>query len=430
MGWRGAGRAADEQEALYGSPDFDDAQRLEYLALSEAELALAVSRPGLHSQVYCVLQIGYFKARQAFFRFDWSEVEDDGSFVLSRYFKGAVFAQKSITKHEHYTQRERIAELFGYRFWTADFLPQLSQQAEQIVRRDVTPGFVTAELIVWLNGHKIIWPGYTTLQELISETLSAKRRRLGGLLAEVLDDAAKAALTQLLVRDSTLSELAALRQDAKNFLWRQMAREREERATLEPLRGIAKALLPKLGISQQNLLFYASLENFYTVHDLRNLKVDQTHLYLLCYAWQRYRQVTDKLVDAMAYHMKQSEDESSTGAKPAFVAEQVRRHQETPQVGRLLSLYVDDSVADPTPIGEVCQRAYKIISSDTLQSTAQRMSIKPTGKLTLHWQAVDGLAERIRRHLRPLYVKPDFANITPDRPWLAALAWVKGVFIK
>ena len=64
-----------EQEALYGLPDFDDAQRLEYLALSEAELTLASSRPSLHAQVYCVLQIGYFKAKHAFFRFEWSEVE-------------------------------------------------------------------------------------------------------------------------------------------------------------------------------------------------------------------------------------------------------------------------------------------------------------------------------------------------------------------
>ena len=39
-----------EQEALYGLPDFDDAQRLEYLALTEAELTLASSRPGLHAQ--------------------------------------------------------------------------------------------------------------------------------------------------------------------------------------------------------------------------------------------------------------------------------------------------------------------------------------------------------------------------------------------
>lgn len=44
-----------EQEALYGLPDFDDAQRLEYLALTETELALASSRPGLHAQIYCVL---------------------------------------------------------------------------------------------------------------------------------------------------------------------------------------------------------------------------------------------------------------------------------------------------------------------------------------------------------------------------------------
>ncbi len=419
-----------EQEALYGLPDFDDAQRLEYLALTESELALASSRPGLHAQVYCILQIGYFKAKHAFFRFDWNEVEDDCAFVLSRYFHGEPFERKPITKHEHYTQRERIAELFGYRPWAADFLPQLAQQAAQTVRRDVTPGFVASELIFWLNEHKIIRPGYTTLQEMVSEALTAERRRLGCLLAEVLDESTKAALAQLLVRDDTLSQLAALKQDAKDFGWRQMASEREKRATLEPLHGIAKALLPRLGISQQNLLYYASLANFYTVHDLRNLKADQTQLYLLCYAWVRYRQLSDNLVDAMAYHMKQLEDESKAGAKQSFVAEQVKRHQETPQVGRLLSLYVDDSVADPTPFGEVRQRAYKIMSRDALQSTAQRMSVKPLNKLALHWQAVDALAVRIRRHLRPLYIVLDFAGIDPDSPWLAALAWAKDVFAK
>ncbi|MHB9664134.1 Tn3-like element ISPsy30 family transposase (plasmid) [Pseudomonas amygdali pv. morsprunorum] len=419
-----------EQEALYGLPDFDDGQRLEFLSLSETELAFAGNRPSLPAQVYCFLQIGYFKAKHAFFRFDWNEVEDDCTFVLSRYFHGETFERKPITKHERYTQREGVSELFGYRLWTADFLPQLGQQATQAARRDMTPGFVAAELIVWLNEHKIIRPGYTTLQELVSETLSAERRRLGGLLAQVLDDAAKNALAQLLVRDDTLSQLAALKQDAKNFGWRQMIREREKRALLEPLHRIAKALLPKLGVSQQNLLYFASLANFYTVHDLRNLKADQTQLYLLCYAWLRYRQLSDNLVDAMAYHMKQLEEESSAGAQKSFVAEQVRRQQDTPQVGRLLLIYVDDTVADATPFGDVRQRAYKIMPKDTLQLTGQRMSVKPVSKLSLHWQAVDGLAERNRRHLRPLYVALDFSGTVPDSPWLKALAWAKSVFAK
>lgn len=419
-----------EQEALYGLPDFDDAQRLEYLALTETEWALASSRPGVHAKVYCVLQIAYFKAKQSFFRFDWNEVNDDCAFVLSHFFHGEVFDRKSITKHEHYTQRERIAELFGFRLWTGDFLPQLGQHATLTARRDVTPGFVVAELIVWLNEHKIIRPGYTTLQELISQTLSAERRRLGILLTDAIDDAASTALAQLLVRDDTLSQLAALKQDAKDFGWRQMIREREKRALLEPLHRIAKALLPKLGVSQQNLLYYASLASFYTVHDLRNLKEDQTQLYLLCYAWQRYRQLSDNLVDAMAYHMKKLEEESSAGAQKLFVAEQVRRQPDTPQVGRLLLLYVDDTVADTTLFGNVRQRAYKIMSKDTLQITGQRMSVKPVSKLALHWQAVDDLAERIRRHLRPLYTALDFTGIDPDSPWLAALAWAKSVFAK
>ena len=304
-----------EQYALYGLPDFDEARRLEYLALTEIELALAVSRTGSHAQVNCVLQIGFFKAKHAFFRFGWSDVEDDLAFVLNRYFNGESFERRTIAKHEHYTQCGLIAKLFSYRLWSASFRPQLAQQAMQIVRRDVTPGFVAAEMIIWLNEHKIIRPGYTTLQKLISETLSSERRRIGNLLTEVLDDRDRAVLKRLIVRDDSLSELAVLRQDAKDFRWRQMIREREKRVKLDPLYCVAKVLLPTLGISLQNMLYYASLANFYTIYDLRRLRPEQTNLYLLCYAWLRYRQLTDNLVAALTYHMKQLEDETSTTAK-------------------------------------------------------------------------------------------------------------------
>jgi TnpA family transposase len=70
------------------------------------------------------------------------------------------------------------------------------------------------------------------------------------------------------------------------------------------------------------------------------------------------------------------------------------------------------------------------MAKDVLQNTAQRMSVKPLNKLTLHWQAVDGQAKRIRRHLRPLFVALEFAATDPDSQWLAALTWVKSVFAK
>ena len=164
-----------------------------------------------------------------------------------------------------------------------------------------------------------------------------------------------------------------------------MRNEREKRAVLEPLHHKACEILPVLNISQQNLLYYASLANFYTVYDLRKLKPGQTRLYLLCYAWIRYRQFSDNLVDAMFFHMKQLEDESRNMAKKLLAEVQEKHRRETSKIGRLLSLYVDDSVPDPTTFGEVRQRAWKIMPREALKSTAQRMSVKPAGKLAMQW---------------------------------------------
>ena len=419
-----------EEFALYGLPDFDDGQRLQYLGFSEAELELMMRRPSLRAQVHCALQIGYFKAKHAFFSFSWDEADEDRAFILTRYFNGQVFDLQPVTEHEYYTQRTAIIGLFRYRTWSAEFLPLLADRAAQVAHRDVTLGFIAAELVAFLHEQKIVRPGLTTLQTLISEALSAERKRLSELLDELLDAPAKVALQQLLVREDTLSGLAALKQDAKDFGYRQMVSERKKRMLLELLYRTAKVLLPALSISHQNMNYYASLVNFYTIYDLRRLRPKQTYLYLLCFAWQRYRQLTDNLVDAMGYHMKQAEDETKSKAKKRFSLEQTNRRQETPQVGHLLLMYVDDELADTTPFGSVRERAFAIMSKDELRLTGQRLSGKPASKLDLRWLVVDDLAERVRRHLRPLYLTLDFSATTPKSLWLAALAWMKGVFSK
>jgi hypothetical protein len=45
-----------EKQALYGLPDFDDFQRAEYCAMTEAEHALVFQRKDVLAQLYCLLQ--------------------------------------------------------------------------------------------------------------------------------------------------------------------------------------------------------------------------------------------------------------------------------------------------------------------------------------------------------------------------------------
>jgi hypothetical protein len=233
-----------EQLALYGQPDFDDFQRAEYCALNEAERSLVQRRKGLAEQIFRMVQIVYFKAKHAFFSAKLNEIpQEDIDFLLQRYFPGRLWQPHPIDEDEVYRQRNHIVALFGYRLWSDKFSSSVKERAAQSALREVAPTFILTELLAWLQQEKTVRPGYTTLQTLISEALSAERARLGNLLEAALDDTAISALQRLLVRENALSELAVIKQDPKDFGYRMMVKERAKRATLEPLYGIAKALL-------------------------------------------------------------------------------------------------------------------------------------------------------------------------------------------
>jgi hypothetical protein len=360
-----------ERQALYGSPDFDEFQRSEYFALTEEERALAAKHAGFPERIACMLQIGYFKAKQAFFQFRLTDIPaEDIELLMGRYFPGQSFRAGSIQRNAFLRQRREIIRLFGYRFWSDTFLPHMKSRAAELAMRDVTPAFILAERIALLRQEKIVRPGYNTLQAVISEALSAERRRLSAVVGKALDRNAKAALKQLLVRDDALSELAEVKQDAKHFGYRMMALEREKRAAIAPLFRVAKEAVPKLEIAQQNVGYYSRLATYYAIYDLRRLKPEQTYLYLLCYAWQRYRQFTDNLADAFDFHMKQIEDATKEASEQHFNKVLVARQRETPRVGRLLLLYVDEDLDDGTPFGSVPPATLLIQKGAVTRSTS------------------------------------------------------------
>lgn len=418
-----------ERLALYGLPDFDEFQRAAYFAFAEAERALAERRKGPVEQLHCMLQIGYFKAKNAFFTLSAQVVPaEDLAFLVERYFPGNPVALRPVTAYEQYAQRTEIAKLFGYRLWSGTDQPALIETAALLARRDVTPTFVLIEVLAFLNARKIVRPGYTTLQTIIGDALAAERRRLEQLIENGLDADTNAALRNLLVREDTLSELAALKQDAKNFGYRMMAAERQKRTTLAPMHHAAKNLLPSLGISQQNIEYYACLVHYYTIYDLRRMRPGQSHLYLLCYAWQRYRQLSDNLVEAFDHHLRKIQQETKEASEAAYVQAQAKRQQEAPRVGRVLLLYVDEAVDDVTPFGAVRNQAFTILPREALLTAGKRLCEKPVSQLELRWQAIDRAAARFKQNLRPLATTLEFSAEPATSPWRAALRWMRDVF--
>lgn len=71
--------------ALYDLPDLDDFQRGEFFALTDAERGLAERRGGPNQRLHCLVQIGYFKAKHAFFIFGERDIPaEDIDFLRKR----------------------------------------------------------------------------------------------------------------------------------------------------------------------------------------------------------------------------------------------------------------------------------------------------------------------------------------------------------
>jgi hypothetical protein len=229
-----------EQEALYGLPDFDDAQRLEYLALTETELALASSRPGLRPSLLRLAD----RLLQGQARSSASIERGRGRLRLRA---EPLFPRRAIrAQGDHQARALHPARAdcpVRLPAGAADFLPHLAAgRADRAARRDTgVRGRRADRLAQRAQDHpaRLYHPARAGQRSPVRRT-SALGRLAGGSVGRI----GQAALGQLLVRDDTLSQLAALKQDAKDFGWRQMAREREKRATLEPLHGSPRRCCP------------------------------------------------------------------------------------------------------------------------------------------------------------------------------------------
>ncbi len=416
-----------EQFVLYALPDFNDPQRKKYFTFSSEEVQFILSRSKLYAQVFCAIQIGYFKAKQTFFHFKWQDIPaEDIAFILNRYFSDRNFTPVPITKYEYYLQHKKICSLFQYQPWSKQFANIVNRKLAKFTRRDINITFVLTELLSFLKKSKIIRPNYTVLQDIISRAISREYKRLTKILKSIVDYESNKALEALLKEQDTLSKLAALKQDTKDFKYGMISEEIEKFETLKSLYKIAKEILPTLKISQQNITHFASLAHYYTIYELRRFRPETTNLYLLCYVWLRYQQITDNLVNAFCYKVTKFYNEAKSYAQEEMIQDYTRCHSNLPLIGNVLELFLQD-FEDATKFESIKKMAFNILSRDQLQKTVKYLSNKPS-EISLRWEFVDKNIKRITKNLRPLFTKLDFSSIDTNSIWITIIQHFKESF--
>jgi hypothetical protein len=158
-----------EIDDLYGLPRFSDEDRCLYFDLSAVEQSAVGGVHTSSAAVHLVLQLGYFKAKRQFFVYEREAVLDDLDHILQKHFPGKeLVTVKGLSKPTRLEQQQIILQLFDYRIADSTAKAELEQKAQRVAMLSTHPVFILRETLKYLTNQRIVAPGYTYMQDMVS----------------------------------------------------------------------------------------------------------------------------------------------------------------------------------------------------------------------------------------------------------------------
>ena len=415
-----------EVDDLYRLPRFNEDDRHLYFDLSPAERDLVDEVYTISVAAHLVLQLGYFKAKRQFFVYALDAVADDLGQVLRRYFPTRDTTEiKVLSKPTRLEQQQVILKLFGYQICDAAAKSKLEQKAQRVAMLSTQPVFILREALQYLTNQRIVAPGYTYLQDMVGRIVSGERQRIILLLGQALTPTANKQLGALLQADEGMYRISILKHEPKDFSYGELRHEVERRKFFQPLYEFGQTFLVSAGLSNESVKYYASLVQFYTVYKLQRMAAPAARLYLLCFAYHRFRQINDNLVDSFIHLVDQYEKQAKLAAEAATMKAMTEAGTSLKAAGQVLNLFLDQSIADKTPFSKVKQKAFSLLEPERFALVSDYMRDIEFDKTAFEWSYYGTLQFKFKLNLRHLFCALDFAGLVEDAPLLEAVAFLR-----
>jgi len=422
----------EEIEVLYGRPCLTGDERTDVFTLTQPEKDLFASFTHLPIQLYFLLQLGYFKAKQLFFTFTFDDAAEDVTYLLARYFPETPRSElRMLNKRTILKQRQRILKLFGYRLCTPTDRHNLFLHAQQAARISSKPIYILRELLHYLTEQRLVKPGYTFLQEeLVGKALTAEGKRLATMLHTLLSSEECRTLDALLTETDERYPITLLKRQPKDFSLSEMRREMTRGESLVHLYTVARRIVPHLDISREGITYYSELVSYYSVFRLKQLDTWIIYLYLLCFVVHRYQRFNDHLLTCFIHLVKQYADEAKATAKRTVYEYRGTRNHDLPKAGEVLKLFTAEYEPN-TPFCAVQQQAFALLDQQRLTRVAEYLVNEASiDETAFEWEHIDSMARRFKQHLRPLFRAIDLSATRVNAPIQEAIHFLKAAFQK
>jgi hypothetical protein len=239
----------EEYELLWGFPRFTQSDRDLFFTLTAPEREALAQCRSVRTKLHFLLYLGYFRARQRFFRFELPAVRADVDYLRRRYFGNVAVADLAVSLHTRQRHIEVILGLFRYRPCALDERTMVEAHALQAARISSRPVYVLRELVDLLRRERVVLPGYTYFQDVVRGALAFERKCLAGALEGLMSTEEARSIDRLLADDKGLHQITTIKRQPRDFTYRQLLREIERGQQLRTLFALAERVIAKVELS-------------------------------------------------------------------------------------------------------------------------------------------------------------------------------------
>lgn len=186
-----------------------------------------------------------------------------------------------------------------------------------------------------------------------------------------------------------------------------------------------QTFLASAGLSNESVKYYASLVQFYTVYKLQRMDAPVVRLYLLCFAYHRFRQINDNLIDAFNHLVDQYEKQAKLASETAAMNSLTEATTNLKAAGQVLNLFTDQSIPGKTPFSLIRQKAFSLLEPERFALVSDYMRNIEFDKTAFEWSYYGTLQFKFKLNLRHLFCALEFAGLLNDAPLLEAVAFLQ-----
>lgn len=397
-----------EINELYQVPSFNPVERDEFFSL-DISLKREIDKIiNIESRVYLILITGYFRYKPVIPEFTLKDVKRDVKYIIQTYYKNeSTNLNLNIPKSTKYRLVKRMLSTLGFEQLTPSIKNELSERLNDVATICMEPKYIFDELLAFLGQRRIALPGYSTVQNLVSDALNFERKRTINILSKRIYPATAQKITSIIHDDGILNSIRGYNYSTRDFSASEIENELRTHNVISSIYYEIKDIINSLGISQGNMEYYATIVKHSTTFRLKRHPKWQGILYLCCYLYFRYREINDKIITAFRYLVKKHKDASVLFAKARATEEIDLINKKLKFASKIFNFFVDSNIEDSIPFGYVREKVFSLISKDDMHLVSEFFDKNKIDVIEYQWQYIDSHHLKIANSIRKLFLAID-----------------------